>query len=135
MLDLNDPKIALIHGALIDVLAKRDASRINDYFTEDATLIINEKKLQGAAAILNRIQWLKNNNDIKSVTVTLHNAFFAGDEGFDYHTSEAVYQNNSKACYKIFGYIKLRDNKICHYEDVTIQLEGEQDMTVVVSSD
>ncbi len=53
--------------------------------------------------------------------VTVHNAFFVADQGFDHHTSQIVYTHNKQAVYKIFGYIKLRDNKICLYEDVTFQ--------------
>ncbi len=133
MINLTDPKIALIHGALINVLGNRDVKKIPDYFTEDAIIIINERKLQGPE-FFNRIQWLRDNIEIQSVKVTVHNAFFVGDQGFDHHTSEVIYTNNKKAVYKIFGYIKLRDYKISRYEDVTIQLEGENDMGVVTST-
>ncbi len=85
MIDLTDPKIALIHGALINVLGNRNVTKIPDYFTEDVIVIINEKYLQGPE-FYNRIQWLRDNPEIKSVNVTVHNAFFTGDQGFDHQT-------------------------------------------------
>ena len=133
MIDLTDPKIALIHGALINVLGNRDVTKIPDYFTEDVTVIINEKCLHGFE-VYNRIQWLRDNSEIKSVVITLHNAFFASTQGFDHHTSRVIYTNGKQATYKLFGYIKLRNNKICHYEIITIQQEGEKDMGVVTST-
>jgi hypothetical protein len=70
---------------------------------------------------------------IKPGLLKLHNAFFDGDQGFDHHTTEIVDNNGKRSLFKIFGHIKLRDGKICRYEDVTIQLEGENTMEAVTS--
>ncbi len=131
-LDLNDPKIALIHGALIEVLEKHDAAKVPQYFTEDAVMILNEKKLQGSKEIANRIAWVKEN--IHAVKVKLHNTFFVGDEGFDHHTTELIEKNGKRCLYKIFGYTQIRDGKIARYEDVTIQVAGEEAMGNVTST-
>jgi len=131
MLDLNNPKVALIYGALTEALGKHDVTKIKDYFTDDAILIINEKKLQ-RHEMDERLTWIKNHT--KSVTVKVHNVFFDGDQGFDYHTTEMVDEHGKRALFKIFGYIKLRAGKICHYEDVTIQLEGQEAMAAVTAT-
>lgn len=129
-LDLNDLKIARVCNMLTDVLANRDVNKIADHFTDDAVMIINEKKLQ-RQDIDNRIGWIKQNT--QSIIVKVCTVFFQGDQGFDYHTSEVIDNTGKRSLYKIFGYTKLKDGKICYYEDVTIQLEGESALHAINS--
>ncbi len=124
-------KVQLFCDALQIVLAKHDTSKVTDYFTEDAVIIINERRLEGSRQICERLQWIKEHT--RSVDISVHRIFFDGDRGFDHHTSRVTSNEGTTALFKIFGYIEMRDNKISLYEDVTIQMEGEEAMHLATS--
>ena len=127
-----DPKIVLISEALQQVLAQHDTTKISHYFTDDAVLMINEKVLQRHDQIADRLIWIQQHT--QSVKVELHRVFFDSDEGFDHHTTEVVDLDGKRSLFKVFGYIQLRDGKIARYEDVTIQLVGDEAMAAVTST-
>ncbi|AMO56917.1 hypothetical protein GZ77_01785 [Endozoicomonas montiporae] len=125
-------KLGLLRGALLEVLGNHDATKVGDYFTDDAVIIINEKRLEGKQQISDRLNWIRANTG--NISVTIHRAFFHENQGFDHHTTEAVTADGEPVTFKIFGYCELRDGKICLYEDVTIQTAGKEAMHVATSS-
>ncbi|MCG9552598.1 nuclear transport factor 2 family protein [Vibrio sp. Isolate31] len=124
-------KIQLFNDAMQYVLAKHDVSRVADYFTDDAVIIINDRRLAGHQQICERLQWIKEHTS--HVEVSIQRVFFDGDRGFDHHTSRVTSHDGNSALFKIFGYIEMRDNKISLYEDVTIQVEGENALHLATS--
>ncbi|WP_066014454.1 nuclear transport factor 2 family protein [Endozoicomonas atrinae] len=126
-------KILLARGALLEVLGKHDVSKISDFFTEDAVIIINEKKLTGTRDIADRLKWIKSN--VQRVDVDIQRVFFSGNQGFDHHTTRILSLDGQSTVFKIFGYIELRDSRICLYEDVTIQIDdGENRMHIATDT-
>lgn len=124
-------KIQFFSDALHHVLAKHDASKVADYFTDDAVIMINERHLEGRQQICERLQWIKEHTH--GVEITVHRIFFDGNRGFDHHTSRVTSNDGTSALFKIFGYIEMRNNKISRYEDVTVQIEGEEAMHLATS--
>lgn len=131
-MESNNFKVELVKGALKNVLEQHDSSKIAEYFTEDAVIQINEKILQGHQEIASRLDWIRENTT--AVTIEIYNIFFSGNEGFDHHTSEFLDQNGDQQLLKIFGYIKLKGNKISRYEDVTIALNRGDDLSNATST-
>ena len=125
-------KLSLLSGALQEVLASHDATKVSEYFTDDAVIIINEKRLEGKKQICDRLNWIRANTD--DVTVTIHRAFFHGNQGFDHHTTETITSEGEPVTFKIFGYTELQNGKISLYEDVTIQIAGKEAMHVATST-
>lgn len=132
MIDYNDPKVQFFASCLQEVLAKSDASKIDQYFTDDAVIVINEKLLNGKKEIADRINWIKQNKP--ETTVVLKKAFFNGNVGFDHHVSIFTCDDGKRGVFKIFGYIEMTNGKISRYEDVTIQIEGEPEITSATST-
>lgn len=129
--DGENDNVTLVRGALLAVLEKQDSSKITQYFSDDAVLQINEKKLVGMKQIKARIDWIKENTT--NVKVTIKKIIVSGDEGFDLHFSEAIDAQGEKHCVKVMGYFRIREGKIFHYEDVTIQLNDGQDLSLATS--
>lgn len=120
--------------ALFNVLAKYDESQVDHYFTDDAVIMINEKALAGKESIRSRIKWLSDNLNGKHVKIELLNVFFNGNEGFDHHTSTMLNDNGEEITFKVFGYIVMKDGKISRYEDLTIQVQGQEAMAYATST-
>jgi predicted SnoaL-like aldol condensation-catalyzing enzyme len=113
-------------------LASYDQSKVDQYFTDDAVIIINEKILSGKKEIAARLNWIRENKP--EVKVVLKRAFFNGDVGFDHHLSIFTGETGQQSIFKIFGYIEMRGDKISRYEDVTIQIEGEPEIKAATST-
>lgn len=116
-------KIEIFSKTLQEVLANKDTSKIEKYFTKDITMIINETVLSGIDKVKARIDWIKQN--IPAVQVTLEKIFFCGNKGFDHHTTAYTDSNGIEKKIQVFSYIEFRDDKICRFEGLSIELGGK----------
>ncbi|KZL16812.1 SnoaL-like domain protein [Pseudovibrio axinellae] len=121
----------LIKSMLIDLLEQQRIDRVTDYFTEDALLMINNTRLVGIKAILQRLAWIRDNQP--ALKLSIKRVFFNGDEGFEHHESEATNDQGETICFKLFSFIQMRDDKVCRYEVVAIQTIGQGDIGVTTA--
>lgn len=113
---------------LLGLLVTQDTEKLSNYVTDDAIIVINTKKFS-RDDFAKRLDWIRGNT--KNVKVTINKLFFDGDQGFDSHVTEVIDQEGKRKVFKIFGYTEFRGNKICRYEDLTIQLEDDEAMKTV----
>ena len=124
----NEEKCKFVRDAVKILLESQDTSKIKDYFHKDLRMILNTTELN-FAELIKRLDWIREN--IRNVRVNVIDVICQSDTGFDYHTTEFTDLEGNVSLYKIYGYIKFKEDKICLYEDVTIQLKGKEAMNAI----
>ena len=119
--------IETVRSALDLVLARHDSTRLAEFFCDDAVVQINERRLEGLDQIASRLDWIRANRP--QVTLTVERIFFQGDRGFDHHTTTLSDGASHVSTIKVFGYIEMRGGKVALYEDVSIALDGRDQLT------
>ena len=126
MTEQEQAHIETVRQALQLVLARHDSTRLADFFCDDAVVQINERRLEGLKQIASRLDWIRANRP--QVTLTIQRIFFQGDQGFDHHTT-TLSDGSQASTIKVFGYIEMRGGKVALYEDVSIALDGRDQLT------
>ena len=127
MTEQEQAHIDTVRQALELVLARHDSSRLADFFCDDAVVQINERRLEGLDQIASRLDWIRANRP--QVSLTIEGIFFQGDRGFDHHTTTLSDGDSHASMIKVFGYIEMRGGKVALYEDVSIALDGRDQLS------
>lgn len=95
--------------------------------SDGAVVQINERRLEGLDQIASRLDWIRANRP--QVSLTIEGIFFQGDRGFDHHTTTFSDGDSHASTIKVFGYIEMRGGKVALYEDVSIALDGRDQLS------
>lgn len=123
----------LITQAISHVLTTEDDVNLADYFTPDAIIQINEKVLSGIDAIGSRLAWMRQH--LVKKTVVIKQLILEGNHGFDMHITTATDDMGQQRSIKVIGYFEFKDNKISLYEDVSIELNANDNLAIATSTE
>lgn len=119
---MRNKKIAAIKGALFDCLEKADSTHLERYFCDDVKMMLNEKTLTGINQLRQRLNWIKSN--MNSVKITLEKILISGDCASELHYSDVIDDQANHHKIKVMSMIEFRDNKICHFEAIDVDLNA-----------
>ena len=117
-----------------DILCEQNIAKFADYFTDDCTIVINDKSFT-AEGFKQRMQWIKDSLLSVEVEVIRYVASADGKHFSDAHITTAIGKDGKRRRVLVMQHSTVVDGKIQNFLDASYLLEGEQkDYSIINAS-